>query len=102
MMARWLSRITLGLGLLLIAAATWQLLPQRPASDDVWTNAVYPENTTSAASAREPNLLGWGTLLLGFLTLASSHYFKLREARRADRVEARDIHKQRRNNDDVA
>jgi hypothetical protein len=38
------------------------------------------------------NLLGWGTLLLGAATLASSHYFKLREARRLDRMETREIH----------
>jgi len=48
------------------------------------------------------NYLGWGTLCLGFLTLASSHYFKLKESRRADRAEAREVHDRRRSSDDVS
>jgi hypothetical protein len=48
------------------------------------------------------NYLGWATLGLGFLTLASSHYFRLRESRRADRAEAREIHDRRRRPDDIS
>jgi hypothetical protein len=97
---RWGERIALGIGLLLVGAGIWQLLPQR--SPDVWQNATYTTNSMAyGGPPPEPNFLGWGTLLLGFLTLASTHYFKLRDARRADRAEARDIARERRATDDV-
>jgi hypothetical protein len=94
------SKIAEAAGFLLIVAGLGQLVPQRSAVD--WTNAST--STNSNATVREeshPNLLGWGTLLLGFLTLGSSHYFKLRDARRADRAEARDISRDQRSTDDL-
>lgn len=45
--------------------------------------------------------LGWGALLLGFLTLASSHYFKLKAEQRANRREAREVHDRRIRGEDV-
>lgn len=54
-----------------------------------------------AATEQATDYLGWGTLLLGFMVLASSHYFKLREAKRADRQERREIHDRRQRGDDV-
>ena len=67
---------------------------------EVATNAATapgaPADATTAGS-----YLGYGTLALGFLTLASSHYFKLRDARRADRAEAREIHDRRNKSTDT-
>lgn len=59
--------------------------------------------TPQLASTAEPppNYLGWGTLLLGFLTLASSYHFKRIEARRADRAEQRETEAHRRRMDDT-
>lgn len=89
-----LRKILSALGTLLVVfgGATLLLaaLAPRPAS--------FP---TDALIESDKSILGWGTLILGFLTLASSHYFKLREARRADRDEARKVHDAQRSRDDV-
>jgi hypothetical protein len=90
------ERLAFSAGLVLVAVGIWQLLPQRSA--DVWENVSYNQTATSAGSteAPAPNYLGWGTLLLGFLTLGSSNYFKWREDKRADRAETREIERTRR------
>jgi hypothetical protein len=89
-------RLVQGAGVILILAGVVILAPW---DFDTLQNASVPagENATVA----EPNYLGWGTLLLGFLTLASGSYFKLDDKRRADRAEAREIAERRRRMEDI-
>lgn len=65
-------------GLLLIGVGVWLLLPTEASNDGA-----------------QPKYFGWGSLLLGFIGLAASHYFKLREARPADQDETREAGKQK-------
>ncbi len=74
----WLSLILLGIG-------GWLLMPT-PAGDGEIVNTANPD----AMPSSEPNYVGWAIFLLGFLTLACSHYLKTRRIGRADRVDARD------------
>ncbi len=92
------DRLLFWLGLSLVALGIWQLLSFQDTG--TWQNASYPGGPPEPPS-QNANYLGWGTLLLGFFTLASSHYFKLREARRADRAEAREIARERRSVEDT-
>jgi len=105
MAAMWNGRIRgrfailYGVGVGLIVAGFVLLLPPE---EGAWQNAsTNAGEIVVAATQREPNYLGWGTLILGFFTLASAHYFKLRDARRADRAEAREIADRRRDGEDV-
>jgi hypothetical protein len=68
---------------------------------EVVTNAATAPGAPAGDAATTGSYLGYGTLALGFLTLASSHYFKLRDARRADRAEAREIHDRRNKSTDT-
>jgi hypothetical protein len=63
-------------------------------------NASFPNNTMGATE-REVDYQGWATILLGFMILGSGYYFKLREARRADRVEAREVADRKQRGDDL-
>jgi hypothetical protein len=62
----WLSLILLGIG-------GWLLMPT-PAGDGEIVNTAH----ANAMPSSEPNYVGWATFLLGFLTLACSHYLKRR------------------------
>lgn len=84
-------------GVALVSAGLWQLAA--PATD-TYVNASFPSNTTEYTEKQSANYIGWGTLALGFLALASSHYFKLRDARRLDRAERREVARDRRVTDD--
>jgi hypothetical protein len=90
-----MSRVLLWLGLCLAFGSLWLFTAD---ADQALRNASYVPGHDITRS--EPNYLGWGGLALAFLTLCSSHYFKLREARRADRTEAREIHDRQRNFED--
>ncbi len=67
--------------------------------DSGFQNASFPNSTN--ATEKETDYQTWAGILLGFLILASGHYFKLREARRADRAEAREIADRRHGGNDT-
>jgi hypothetical protein len=79
-----MSRALFGLGLILFVIGVWFLSPDLSLIENA--SDVPGQNP-----AAEPSYVGWGALVLAFLSLASSHYFKLQEKRRADRAEARAI-----------
>lgn len=64
-------------------------------------NASWPPPDVDFAAEEETDWRGWAAIVLATLALFSSHYFKLREARRADRAEAREIADRRRRGDDT-
>jgi hypothetical protein len=86
-----------GAGALLIVVGIAMLLVQP--TDDGWQNASFP--TTVEPIDDEPDYAKWATIVLGFMVWGSGHYFKLRETRRADRAEAREIADRRNRGDDV-
>lgn len=90
------SKVLYVIGTVVVVAGALRLASP---PEDVSYTGDGPE--VAAAAERQPDYLGWGTLLLGFLVLGSSHYFKLREARRSDRQEQREIHDRRQRGDDV-
>jgi hypothetical protein len=53
---------------------------------------VVPGSTADLPS----DYLRWGAMALGFLALASNHYLKFRDDRRADHAEAREMNEHRR------
>jgi hypothetical protein len=57
---------------------------------------VVPGSTVEHPS----DYLRWGALTLGFLALASNHYLKLLDQRRADHAELREMKVHRRRKDD--
>lgn len=93
----WLQRVLFWLGVLLGLAGVWLLLPVETDFQNASTN--IPD--IDLAVGRETDFRGWAAILLAALALASSHYFKLRDARRADRAEAREIADRRRREEDT-
>lgn len=94
----WLRRALFWVGVLLAVVGVWLLLPVEP---DFYQNASTNMPDVSLSVERETDYRGWVAIALAALALVSSHYFKLREARRADRAEAREIADRRRRGEDT-
>lgn len=88
-------------GLLLVVTGIGILIGDREITQMVNAATNGGQSDTAPATQGEVNYVGLGVIALGFLTLASNHYFRLRDARRADRAEAREIHDKRRKSDDL-
>jgi len=81
-----MSRALFWLGMILAFGSLWLFTAD---AEGTLQNASYlPGHDLTRA---EPNYLAWSGLALAFLSLCSSHHFKLREARRAAPIEQRPV-----------
>ena len=56
---------------------------------------LLTEAVPGSAADQPSDYFHWGAMALGFLALASNHYLKLRDNRRAEHAQAREMNEHR-------